>query len=149
MKDVLPILIETARATRDRQAANLAQAQLALAQAHATLERLRQFRSEYLARSPAARLGRCDGQALSQYQQFFSRLDDAIAQQQRETELRQARLDAQQAQLVRCHQRLLAFETLASRRACEREKREMRRLQGEADEFAARVAGRAALEAFR
>jgi flagellar export protein FliJ len=149
LKDVLPLLIETAKAVRERQSANVAQAQLALAQAQSTLRRLQQFRAEYLARSPAARQGRSDGQALAQYTQFFGRLDDAIGQQQRETGLRQSQLEAQQAQLVRCHQRLQAFETLAHRLACERETRESRRLQGEADEFAARAASRAAMEALR
>ena len=149
MKYALPILIETARAARDRQAASLAQAQLAAGQAQTTLQRLRQFRTDYLARSPAASLGRSDGQALAQYQLFFSRLDDAIALQQQEIELRQARVTVQQAQLVQRHQRLLAFETLAQRRASECETRELRRLQSESDEFAARVAGRAALGSFR
>jgi flagellar export protein FliJ len=149
MRDVLPILIETARAVRDRQSAVVAQARLACGQAQSTLQQLRQFRVEYLARSPAATLGHTNSQALSQYQRFFSRLDEAIALQLQEIDLREARVAAQQAQLVQCHQRLLAYETLDRRYAAEREAHELHRLQDEADEFAARVAGRAALEIFR
>ena len=146
MKHALPILIETAQAARDRQAAILGHAQLAAGHAQATLQRLHQFRTDYLARSPAANLARSDGQSLAQYQLFFSRLDDAITLQQQEIELRLAQVAAKHALLVRCNQRLLAFETLARRRASERELLELRRQQSESDEFAARVAAGMALD---
>ncbi len=146
MKHALPILIETAQAARDRQTALLGQAQLAAGQAQATQQRLHQFRTDYLARAPAANLARSDGQSLAQYQLFFGRLDAAIALQQQEIELRLAEVAAKQALLVRCNQRLLAFETLARRRASERDLLEQRRQQSESDEFAARVAAGMALD---
>jgi flagellar protein FliJ len=148
MKHALPTLIETARTARDRQTTILAQAQLAASQAENTLERLGQFRSDYLGRAPAATRASSDGQTLAQYQLFFSRLDEALALQRQEVERRLARVALQQEQLVRCQQRLLAFEALARRRESERQMREARRQQSETDEFAARVAARAALENF-
>ena len=55
MEAVLPQLIERAQAARDRLAFEARQTAQALQQSQATLERLRQFRAEYLARSPATR----------------------------------------------------------------------------------------------
>lgn len=146
MDHVLPYLIESARTARDRQAASLRQAELSVRQALATLQRLRQFRTECLARSPASMHARSDGQALAAYQQFVGRLDEAIVLQRQEADRREARRVAQQEQLTRAHQRVAAFETLARRRLQERERREQRRMEREADEFAARAARRPTLE---
>lgn len=146
MKHALPALIETARSARDRETAILVQTQHAAGQAQATMQRLAQYRTEYLARSPAATGAPSDAQSLAQYQLFFTRLDEAIAMQHQEIEWRTARVVSQQAVLLRCQQRLLAFETLARRQELERQAAEMRRQQIETDEFAARVAGRGVLE---
>ena len=146
MEHVLPTLIESARTARDRQAAQLRQAQGAVQQARTTLERLGQFRAECLARSAAGTLGHTDGPALGRYQRFIARLDEASALQQRELQLRTERAEREQQALVHCQQRLLAFQALAQRRLREREHRENRRLQREADEFAARAFHRAARE---
>lgn len=146
MKHALPALIDTARSARDRETAILVQVQHAAAQAQSTLQRLAQYRTEYLARSPAATGAPSDAQSLAQYQLFFSRLDEAIALQHQEIERRAARVASQQAVLQRCQQRLLAFETLARRREMERQASELRRQQNETDEFAARVAGRGVME---
>ena len=147
MEHVLPILIESARNVRDRQAASLRQAELGVRQALATLQRLLQFRCECMARSPGATHARSDGPALADYQQFVSRLDEAIAVQQQEAQRREAGRAAQQLLLTRAQQRVAAFEALALRRLQERQLREQRRLERETDEFAARMARRAPLEA--
>jgi flagellar FliJ protein len=143
MQQVLPLLIGQARAARDQQAARLQQAQLAVQQARATLERLQAFRLECLARSPAATLGRADGAALADYQRFVTRLDDAITSQQGEVALRESVATQQQQVLQQAQQRLLAFDTLARRHAQQRATRELRRDQRQADEFAARATARA------
>lgn len=146
MEHVLPHLIETARVARDRQAVGLRQAQQGVQQALATLERLTQFRADSLARSAAGTLGVTHTQALQQQQRFVSRLDEAVAQQREELALRQAHAETQQQELVKCQQRMLAFETLAKRRANERERKAQRLQQRQSDEFAARAAARGGLE---
>lgn len=147
MKHALPLLIETAEAARDQQSARLAQARQAVAQAVATLERLRDFRAECLARSAAGTLGGTDGTALQDYQRFVARLDEAIGQQQQQVRQRELQVEHQQIQLQRCQQRLLAFETLRKREANAAAARTLRREQREADEFAARSYARGDREA--
>lgn len=146
MDHVLPHLIEAARNARDRQAAQLRQAQGAVQQAQATLQRLAQFRADYLARSAAATLGTTDGPALQRYQRFLARLDEATVMQQRELQAREQRVQREQQALVGQQQKLLAYETLVRRRAQERERRVQRREQRESDEFAARAFRRAQQE---
>ncbi|HZY19159.1 MAG TPA: flagellar export protein FliJ [Ramlibacter sp.] len=142
MQHVLPLLIEQAQAARDQQSVRLKQAQQAVQQAQATLQRLLEFRAECLSRSPAATLGRGDGGQLADYQRFVSRLDEAIAMQRREAQAREGVVGQQQQLLVQCQQRMLAFETLSRRQAQQRDRREQRRGQREADEFAARAVAR-------
>lgn len=146
MEHVLPILIDSARTARDRQAAGLREAEAAVRQAIATLQRLRQFRAECLVRSPAALNARSDAHALAAYQNFVGRLDQAIDLQQQEVDRRESRRLAQHDLLLRAHQRVAAFETLAQRRLLQRAAREQRRLEREADEFAARAHRRATVE---
>jgi flagellar FliJ protein len=142
MQQVLPLLIEQARAARDQQAARLRQAQGGVQQARATLERLQAFRLECLACSPAATLGRADGAGLADSQRFVTRLDDAIASQQDEVARHQSAAAQQQQVLQQAQQRLLAFDTLSRRYAQQRATRELRRDQRQADEFAARASAR-------
>lgn len=142
MDHVLPLLIERAAALRDRQAAATQQARLAAEQADATLDRLEGFRVDVLARSAAGTLARTTSDSLAGYQQFVTKLDDAIGMQAHEADTRHLRANEQQAQLIEAQRRLLAFETLQRRRAAEKNAREQRKLQREADEFAARAARR-------
>jgi len=144
MRYALPILISTAEAARDQQAAGLARAREAARQAQATLERLRAFRTECLARSPAGRLGASDGLGLQTYQGFVTRLDEALVLQQGEAERREHAAGEQLAQLQRCQQRLAALQALQRRDALQAQARAQRREQHEADEFAARAYARAA-----
>ena len=139
MDQVLPLLIDSAEAARDRRAGALRQAQQAVQQAQDTLLRLRQFRADCLARSAGGSLGRADAQSLGDYQRFVGRLDQAIVMQQQEMMLRESRVAAAQQQLMQCQQKLLALQTLVQRRARQREAAATRREQREADEFAARA----------
>ena len=142
MKHVLPLLIETAEAARDRQAALLAQARQAAEQAGGTLQRLADFRADCLARSAAGTLGTTDAATLQAYQRFVGRLDEATAMQQHELRAREARQAEQQARLQQAQQRLLAFQALQKRDLRAREAQAARGEQRAADEFAARAFGR-------
>jgi flagellar FliJ protein len=144
MDAVLPLLIERAQAARDRLAVEARQTAQALQQSHATLQRLQQFRAEYLARSPATRGTAVSPQALVDWQRFLARLDDAIRMQEQECEHRSQMDDARRRQLGEGQRRLMAFETLDRRRAAVREAALVRRAQRDADEFAARAARAAA-----
>ena len=147
MDKVLPLLIEGAETARDRQAQALAQAQRAIAAAHATLQRLTDFRAGCIARSPAATLARADGESLSAHHLFLGRLDQAIAVQHEEIAACEREAQAQHAKLLACQQRVLALDTLRQRRLRERETRAGRKAQRDADEFAARALLRARQEA--
>ena len=144
MKHVLPLLIETAQAARDRQVGLLAQARQAADQAGGTLQRLAEFRADCLARSAGGTLGTTDATALQQYQRFVARLDEATAMQQQEVRARHARQAEQQARLQQVQQRLLAFQALQQRDLRAREAQAARGEQRAADEFAARAFGRGA-----
>ena len=144
MDAVLPQLIERAQAARDRLALEARQTAQALQQSQATLERLRQFRADYLARSPASRGAAVSAQALVDWQRFLARLDDAIRMQSQECEHRQQLHDARRQQLGDGQRRLMAFETLVKRRAAVRDAALARRAQRDADEVAARAARAAA-----
>lgn len=148
MDAVLPQLIERAQAARDRLAFEARQTAQALQQSLATLERLRTFRADYLARSPATSGAAVSPQALADWQRFLARLDDAIRMQSQECEHRQQLHDARRQQLGDGQRRLMAFETLVQRRAAVREAGLARRAQRDADEFAAR-AFRAAARSLR
>jgi flagellar FliJ protein len=146
MRHALPLLISTAEAARDQQAAALARAREAVRQAEATQQRLRDFRAECLARSAAGRVGSGDASSLQVYQQFVTRLDEAIALQQGELAQRARRAGEQQLHLQRAQQKLLAFQALQRRDEGQRRAREQRREQRDADEFAARAYARALRE---
>lgn len=138
MKHVLPLLIETAEAARDRQAGVVAQARQATGQAEGTLQRLTDFRADCLARSAGGTLATTSTDALQAYQRFVGRLDEATAMQQQEVRTREARQAEQQARLQQAQQRLLAFQALQKRDARSREAKALRGEQRAADEFAAR-----------
>lgn len=142
MDQVLPLLIGQAQVRRDQTAALACDAALASRQGQATLEQLRQFHGDCLTRSPGAGGGHADGQSLIDYQNFVSRLDEAITLQLQECQRRQERAAARQEQLLESQQRLMAFEALAQRRAAARSAKDSRAQQRDADEFGARAARR-------
>lgn len=143
MKNILPLLIERAEQLRDRHVAEAQETVATLRTAQSVLQRLDEFRVEFLARSPAATGAHADGQALQDYQRFVGRLDEAIAQQRLECDRRQQRNDAAQRLLLDSQRRVVALQSWKRREAHAEANRESRKLQREADEFAARAAVRA------
>lgn len=141
MDKVLPLLTEGALTARDRQAAATRDAAAAVRQAEVTLERLTGFRAELLARAPGARAS-ADTQSLVDHQRFVARLDEAIAMQLQERGRRLERANTAQQQLIDRQKRLMAFETLSTRRARVRAVKETRRDQRDSDEHAARASRR-------
>lgn len=139
MKLVLPLLIERAREARDQLAAAARAAALATQQAQATLEQLTNFRADYLGRSPTAGAGGFSADRLHDWQQFMTRLDEAVALQRQDCERRRQFEAMRQEQLAQGQRRLMAFEALALRQAQERDRRLARQDQRESDEFAARA----------
>ncbi|WP_298927190.1 flagellar export protein FliJ [uncultured Ramlibacter sp.] len=143
MDKVLPLLTDTALKARDKQTLMVRDAAVAVQQADATLRNLQQFRTELLARAPGSRGSPADAQSLLDHQAFVVRLDEAIAMQTLERLRRQERCDAEQQRLIEQQQRLMAFQTLARRRAASHQLKESRRAQSDSDEFAARASRRA------
>jgi flagellar protein FliJ len=140
MDKILPFLIERASGERDRQARVARDTASAAAQAADTLTRLQDFRIECLGRSPAMAGHGATAQSLNDFQNFLTRLDEAIAMQRMEAAQREQRRAAAQQQLIERQQRVLAFETLKTRRSTAREAIAARKAQRDSDEFAARAA---------
>lgn len=140
MDKILPFLIERAGGERDRQMRVARDAAHAAAQAAGTLARLEEFRVECLARAPGMTGHAATAQSLADFQNFVARLDQAISMQKMEAAQREMRREAAQRQLIERQQRVLAFETLSTRRGAAREAIAARKSQRESDEFAARAA---------
>lgn len=136
---VMPLLIEQARKRRDEQSARAQAALQGVHQALGTLRQLQDFRTDYLRRSPASSGQAMHVDRLQDFQRFLARLEQAIGQQRQEVERRQQVQAEAQRFLAEDQRRLMAFETLASRQAQERERLARRREQRETDEFAARA----------
>jgi len=146
MDHALTLLIAAARTARDRQAAALLQARSSVQQAESTAQRLRDFRVDCLARSAAGRLGTTSAGGLQDYQRFVGRLDEAVVMQGQQIVARAEQVRQQEERLQALQQRLLALEALASRRAQQRQAKQLRQEQRDSDEFAARALARMAAE---
>lgn len=146
MKNLLPMLIERAQQLRDRHVAQARDTLATLQSATSVLQRLDDFRADFLARSPAATGAAVDTQALQDYQRFVLKLDAAIGQQRSECELRRQRNDDAQRLLLDSQRRVVALQSWQRREAHVQAAREGRRDQRSADEFAARAAARAMTE---
>jgi flagellar FliJ protein len=149
MKNVLPLLIDRAQVLRDKHVAQARETLTTLQTAQQVLQRLDEFRAEFIARSPAASGGTADTQALLDYQQFVGRLDEAIAQQRQECTRRLQRNDAAQRQLLESQRRVVALQSWQRREAAAQVAKDNRRTQRESDEFATRAAGRYTGEALQ
>jgi flagellar FliJ protein len=142
MKNVLPLLIDRAQVLRDKHVREARETLTTLQTAQQVLQRLDDFRTEFMARSPASSGASADTQALLDYQRFVGRLDEAMAQQRQECTRRQQRNDAAQRQLLDSQRRVVALQSWQRREAAALAAKDNRRTQREADEFAARAAGR-------
>ncbi len=137
MTNLIPMLIDRAQQLRDRHVAEARDTLVTLNTAQSVLQRLDDFRIDFLARSPAATGACADAQALQDYQRFVGRLDEAITQQRQECERRRVRNDAAQRQLLDSQRRVVALQAWQRREAHAQATRDSRRSQREADEFAA------------
>jgi flagellar FliJ protein len=132
-------LLEQARAERDQALAEQQRRANALRSAEAQAAQLAGYRDEYARRfgntfhrSGALELMQC-------YQGFMARLDDAAAQQRRNTELARSAADAAQAQLLAAELRVASVDKLVERRRAEATLAQQRREQKAGDEFASRM----------
>lgn len=149
MNNVLPLLIDRAQVLRDRHVREARDTLTTLQTAQQVLQRLDDFRVEFLARSPAASGASADTHALQDYQRFVGRLDEAIAQQRQECARRQQRNDAAQRQLLDSQRRVVALQAWSRRELAAQVTRDNRRTQRESDEFATRAASRYTGEALQ
>lgn len=147
MNKVLPLLIDRAQVLRDKHVAQARETLATLQTAQQVLQRLDDFRTEFIARSPAASGATADAQALQDYQRFVGRLDEAIAQQRQECSHRSQRNDAAQRLLLDSQRRVVALQSWQRRELAAQVAKDNRRSQREADEFAARAASRMTGEA--
>lgn len=145
MNQVLELLVERAEGARDQATRQAQEARKAAQMVEGTLDRLQLYRSECLARSPTMRTTGADAQSLRDYQQFVSRLDEAIQVQKNECVFRQSLVEGAQRHLLQAQQRLMALQTLVKRRVSVATAKDARRAQAASDEFAA-LAGQRSLQ---
>jgi flagellar FliJ protein len=135
----LPLLLEREEGERDRWLQRLHQAEDALRRAQAQAELLRTYRDEYhqrwgaqFARGASVPLVQC-------YQGFVARLDQAIAEQQRQVQVEADRAAQTRAALAAQQVRVASVRKLIERRASDAQQRAVRREQKHVDELAARA----------
>lgn len=139
MKNSLPLLIDHARTARDQAAARNEVALAGVRESDATVERLEQYRLEYLSAPPGTAGKSVSALSLASFHDFVARLDMAIGLQKHESSRRSA-LAAQATQLLmEKQQRLFAFEALMARNNAAMQRVAARQEQRNSDEFAARL----------
>ncbi len=133
-------LLEQARAERDQALAERQRRLGALQAAEAQAAQLAGYREDYarrfgtaFQRSGALELMQC-------YQGFMTRLDDAVAQQRRNTELTRSAADAAQAAVLAAELRVASVEKLVERRRADAALVQQRLEQKAGDELASRMA---------
>lgn len=139
MRKSLPLLIEHARTARDQAAGRNEAALAAVRESDATVERLEQYRLEYLSAAPGTTGNSVSALSLASFHDFVARLDMAIGLQKHESKKRSS-LAAQATQLLmEKQQRLFAFEALMARNNAAIQQVAARKEQSNSDEFAARL----------
>ncbi|HSV71062.1 MAG TPA: flagellar export protein FliJ [Methylibium sp.] len=135
----LASLLEQTRAERDLAFGDHLRLRRAAEAAQAQAEQLAGYRGDYarrfggsFQRSGALELMQC-------YQGFMTRLDDAVAQQQRTVAQAAERADAARATLLAAELRVASVEKLVERRRAEASLAQQRREQKAGDELAARM----------
>lgn len=139
MRTPLDTLIELAQRRCDEAAKALAahlKLRGELQHRGATLER---YRSDYVLRLDTAARAGIDGASLRNLRRFLARLDEAQAQQERDSQACQARLAQAQAAWHAAQRRMEAFATLDRRRDATQALHARRIEQRTQDEAAARV----------
>lgn len=137
-------LKEVASRRRDAQARRLADAVTARDEAQRRLDMLKGYRAEYEARLAQAGERGIDRGALANYQAFLAQLGRAIAQQAELLAGAERAVDGAKAQWQTERVRVESFQALDDRHATTVARHEARHAQKQADEWAARIATRAA-----
>jgi len=135
----LLLLLEHEEAERDQALLRLQQAEDEDRRARSQAEMLLAYRDEYRQRW-SAQFARGGSMPVVQcYQGFMARLEQAIAQQQRQVDATRQRVEQCRAALVAQQRRVASVRKLLERRERELQQRAARREQKANDETAARV----------
>ena len=144
----LATLLEKTEAARDRALADLRRAEAQAARAARQAQQLADYRLEYrerwsarFAQAGAIEIVRCHGE-------FTQRLDEAIAQQARQSDAADAAVARQRALVVALETRIASVRKLIERRAHEGRRAEARQEQRRDDEYAQMIGWRAAPSSF-
>lgn len=122
----LDTLIELARGSRDQAGQALAQENRNEQQVAGQLESLRQYRLEYAQQLQQAMREGIDPATMRNYQQFLDSLDTALDRARQALETQQQRVGQRRAQWQQEQRKLSSYDTLASRRQEQQQRREAR-----------------------
>lgn len=134
----LQTLLDLSQMRMDDAARRLGELLAGEQEASARLTLLQQYREEYHGRFVAAARGGIGRDALSNYQTFLNRLDDAIAQAQLMVTQSKQRTAMGQQEWIDKRGRVQAFDTLSQRHQSREQGIENRKEQKLLDEHAAR-----------
>ena len=137
----LQTILELMQSRTDEATRNLARLIANERDAKAKLEMLQQYRDEYAARFQTAAQSGNNPREWQNYQQFLSRLDDAIEAQRNAVATQARQTVAGQLQWQQQRKKLKAFDTLSERHHAAENAREIKREQKMQDEFAIRPRG--------
>jgi flagellar FliJ protein len=142
MTQSLQMLLEHAERERDAARSALQQAEQAHERLALQAAQLREYRAEYLARGPG-RDGRAAPIALLRcHQDFLQRLDQAVAQLQRQQDSAEQRVQQLREALLAHEQRVASVRKLLERRDAEQRRGAARQEQRRQDDAAQRSAAR-------
>ncbi|MFO1330439.1 MAG: flagellar export protein FliJ [Rubrivivax sp.] len=140
--DALQLLLDRATQERDRLASELRRAEEVSLRARRQGQQLMDYRAEYLQRWNR-QFGRGGAIEIVQcYQSFMQRLDEAMAQQQRQIEAAERQQETLREALVRAEVRAASVRKLIERQQAERRRLQDRRDQRHTDELAQQAAQR-------
>lgn len=122
----LDTLIELARGARDQAGQALAQERQSEHQVAGQLESLNQYRLEYAQQLQQAMREGIDPATMRNYQQFLDSLDTALERARQSLEAQQQRVGQRRAQWQQEQRKLSSYDTLASRRQEQQQRREAR-----------------------
>lgn len=122
----LDTLIELARGSRDQAGQALAQEHQSEQQVAGQLESLKQYRLEYAQQLQQAMREGIDPATMRNYQQFLDSLDSALDRARQALETQQQRVGQRRAQWQQEQRKLSSYDTLATRRQEQQQRREAR-----------------------
>ena len=138
----LDTLIELARKARDRAGQALAEGRQQSQQAEAQLARLHAYREEYAAQLQNLMTRGIEASTLANYRHFLGSLDEAIQSARQALDQQQQRVETTRQHWQQEQRQLTSFDTLAQRRACAVQRREIRQEQRLGDEICNQLVAR-------